>query len=178
MSTEPEIVYIDIVQDNECTNERCISEIQSLLKEISDLEQEITAAKDIYHESLVANLKKDFMIENLEKTLKKSKYDSFRGDFGDEIITTLTLMEESQDKDNLFIRTALMHLYQDDLSKLKDKTYSGRTKQAITPKKKEVLQKLFTTRMEFEEDQQKRLDRSKGFGKIMKNAIEYINKMN
>lgn len=144
------------------------------------MESKIIAAKEIYHESLVTNLKKDIIIGNLEDELKKKKcrYELFRREFGDEIITTLSLMADSKEKDSLFIKTALEHLYRDNLRKLKEKTYSGRTKEAITPKKKELLKKLFDKRVEYLKDEQEKKDRNQTFGKVVKNAIESINKSN
>lgn len=175
---ESEFIFVSVEEDNECTNEKCISEIQVLSKQITDLETEIMGAKNEYHESLVMNLKKDFMIQDLEDKWKKSRYDSFRNDFGEKIIDNLALMDNSKEKDTLFIRIAMEHLYCKNLSKLKEKTYSGRTKNEITPNKKELLKKLFSKRMEYLEEEKEQADRIKSFGKIMKNAIEYLNKMN
>lgn len=178
--TGNEIVFVDVGEDNECTNEKCITEIQSLLKEISDLEAELIEAKNMYHELLVLNMKKDLMIDDLEIELKKlqSRYDTFSADFSAEIVATLTSIDDSEEKDTFFMRTALAHLYRDDLSKLKGKTYSGRTKEAISPDKKETLRKLFNKRTECVQNQQKRSARNKNIGKIIKNAIEIINKSN
>lgn len=135
-------------------------------------------AKDIYHNTLIMNLKKDFMIQKLEDELNKSKYDLFRSSFNDEVITALTSIDESKAKDTIFMKKALAYLYRENLCKLKEKTYSGRNKEPITPSKKQVLEKLFNKRLEYIKDEQEKADRSKTFGKIIKNAIESINKMN
>lgn len=170
-------LVFDDDEARKCTNGKCDTEIQSLSKQISDLEKEVIKAKELYHESLCSNLKKDLMIEQLEAELELLKYGSFRNDFSEEVITALKLIEDSEQKDTAFIQTAMKYLYRDNLEQLKGKTYSGRTKEAVSPKKVEILTKLFNERIRHLNDQDK-ANRKRYLGRAIKNAIENINKSN
>lgn len=131
-------------------------------------------AKKKYHEVLVSNLKKDFQIEQMKEQLTKYSFNELRGTLKDETIDTLKALEDSQKKDSTFVLTAIKDLYSNDLLRLKNKTYSGRKKEPITPEKLKVLRDLFTVRMNSIPNNR---ERQTNFGRCIKAAIENINRM-
>lgn len=161
-----------IKEDKKCSNEKCCTEIQCLKFDISKVEKQISAAKDKYHKSLVLNLKKDIMIDELEKQLASATKLEFEEFFSQGMITTLRSINGIKKKDSNFILTAVKDMYRDDVHRLKGKTFSGRTKEKMTPKKVVVLKALFKERLKNLPDSDERM---KNFGKCVKAAIENIN---
>lgn len=171
---QEETVYVEVFdEDNQCINGKCHTEIQRLNHEISEYEEKVLAAKDKYHQSLVTNLKKDVMIQDLENQLKKLDYSKFKGVLTDEAITVLRSFNVSRKKDSIFISTAVKDIYRNDLHRLAGKTFSGRTKQPMTPEKKKVLSALFTERVKNLSDSAERMRK---LAKCVKAAIDNINK--
>lgn len=164
---------MEVSRDDECSNDVCHSEILQIEQRIRDCKQKIEKSKQKYHETLVLNLKKDLIIEQLKKQLQSVQYDEFRGIISDTAVEQLRKINDSQKKDSLFILTALKDLYRNDLTRLKHITYSGRTKEPMTPEKKKNLKDLFTERLKNSIDATDRLD---NFGKYVKTAIENTNK--
>lgn len=70
-------------------------------------------------------------------------------------------MDDSEKKYAAFITIAIHDLYHDDISKLMNKTYSGRKKEAITPSKIKILQNLFKERLENDSNNKKHENVSK-----------------
>lgn len=172
-----EIVDVSISEDNECTSSACHTEIAQLKQQICGSEKRIQDAKKKYHELLVQNLKKDILINQLEENMKQ--YNEFRGVISDTAIDVLSSIDNSKSKDLFFISTAVKDLYQKELPKLKQRTYSGQkrttakiSKDAITPEKKNVLKELFRQRMKNDPDSENRM---KIFATHVKQAIESIN---
>lgn len=171
---------VSIYEDNECTSSVCQTEIVQLKQELYESKKRIQAAKEKYHQLLVLNVKKDVQIGELE--IDMEKYDGFCGIISDEAIGVLSSIDHSKSKDSFFISVAVKDLYQNDLSKLKQKTYSGRqhttaktSKNTITPEKKSVLKELFCQRMKNATDSENRMN---SFAKHVKQAIQNINKTN
>lgn len=171
LSKITESAYVEVVRDDECSNDVCHDEILQINQRIRDCKQKIEKSKQKYHEALVLNLKKDLSIEQLKKQL--TLYDEFRGIFSDTAVEELRKMNDSQKKDSLFIYTALKDLYRNDLTRLKHITYSGRTKEPMTPEKKKHLKDIFTERLKNSIDS---TDRLAYLGKHVKTAIENTNK--
>lgn len=146
--------------------------IDDLRNQIKNIESEIQTAKNRYHEILVMNLKKDIQIEKLKEKLANSKYRKFREVLSESTIDNLTKMDDSQKKDRVFILAAVRDLYSSNLSRLKEITYSGRTKNPMSPQKKKILNELFQIRLENASDSSERL---RSFGECIKSAIININ---
>lgn len=171
---EEETVYVNVVDtDNQCTNEKCHTEILRLEHDISQYEAEILEAKDLYHKLLVANLEKDVTIEELQQQLKKSAYVQFNDKLTYETIEMLKSLNDLPRQDSTFIFIAVKDLYHNNLHRLVEKTYSGRKKEPMTPEKKNVLSALFAERLK---DLPNSAERMKNFGKCVKAAIDNINK--
>lgn len=175
-----EILDVTISEDNECTSSSCHTEIAQLEQEIYNSEKRIQDAKKKYHELLVLNLKKDIRINELEKNMKQ--YNEFRGAISDKTIGVLSSIDNSKSKDSFFLLTAVKDLYQKDLLKLKQRTYSGQkrttaktSKDPITPEKRNLLKELFRQRMKEIPNSENRM---KNFATHVKQAIENINRTN
>lgn len=179
MNPNEELIEVDVVQeteDSECANTKCHDEIKDIQSRIEKVEHEIVLAQESYHRELIANLKKDIQIEELEKqteSLKSFRYDAFRNNISEAAISELKAINDSEAKDVAFITIAVNDLYRDDLSKLKNKTYSGRQKEPMTPAKVKILQDLFNERLENDSEN---TNRKKKFSKCIKTSIEIINK--
>lgn len=179
MYSNEEQIEVDVVQeteDTECTNTKCHEEIKDMQRRIQNIENDIALGQEAYHRELILNLKKDIQIEELEKQLgllKCTRYHAFRNDFSEAAILELRKVDDSEKKDAAFITIAIKDFYRDDLSKLKNKTYSGRRKEALTPTKVKVLQDLFNERLEDDSDDTKR---KKNLSKCIKTSIEILNK--
>lgn len=173
------IEFVEDGNDNVCSNENCHSEIHQLLLQYSVLEKKIAEAKDRYHSNLTENLKKDIIIEKLEKELKDHRYSSFRNVFTATTIAELQSMEESQKKDTAFITIAVKGLYRNDLNRLMGKNSSGRTKkigskkEPMSPEKIKLIEKLFDERLRSATDHTSRKNNLK---RSIRTALETINK--
>lgn len=168
-----EEIIVEIQNDTDCSNEQCHAEIENLKKKIVECEKEISKGKDQYQHFLIQNLKKDLTIEDLKSQLKNNPYQKFNNNFSVEGLQSLTKMDQSAKKDSKFILTAMKDIYRDNLKRLEGKTYSGRKKEQITPKKLEVLRTVFNERLKNLPNYE---ERNSNFRKCVKNAIENINK--
>lgn len=128
MGSNEEQIEVDVVQeteDRECANSKCHQEIKDIQSRIEIVEHEIALSQEAYHRELIANLKKDIQIEELEKqteSLKNFRYDAFRNNISEAAISELKAINDSEKKDAAFITIAVNDLYRDELSKLKNKT--------------------------------------------------------
>lgn len=161
-----------VVEDVECSDETCHMTIDDLENQIKNTETEIQVAKNRYHEVLVMNLKKDIQIEKLKEKLEHSKYKKFLEVLSESTINSLTKMDDNQKKDRGFISVAVRDLYSSNLSRLKEITYSGRSKNPMSPQKKKILHELFQLRLENASDGSERLRK---LGDCIKSAIININ---
>lgn len=173
MNANVEFVEVDVTEDAECSNSICHKEIEDIGSQIRNLENKISKAQEAYHQELVMNLKKDVHIQKLEKKMEELRFNSFRNDLSDAAISELRTIDASERKDTAFIAVALKDLYRDDLTKLKEKTYSGRRKEPITPTKVNILQNLFRERLANDSSNK---DRINNLPKCIKTSIEIINK--
>lgn len=169
-----EIEYLD-VEIMQCNGGMCQSRIQEIKSELLGCERKIKEAKEQYHQSLIINLKKDAVIRQLEQNLKKLKFIKFRDVLGDETIESLNALSNSAETDSKFITIALRALYQENLLTLKKITYSGRglDKEKLPQKDVELLKNIFFERLTGQTDL---INRNNNFGKLVKTAIESINK--
>lgn len=137
---------------------------------------EIKDVKQKYHLALIENLRKDVTIENLLDKKKKSMFDNFHGDFPHDALESLRVIGNTEREDSTFVLTAVRGLYS-DLSTLKNKTYSGmsknKSKDPMTPKKLEILKTIFEKRID-NIDCDSDIKRKKLFSKHVKTAIETI----
>lgn len=109
-------------------------------------------------------------MEDLKKQLKDSAYCEFKNVFTDEAITKLKSLDKLRNKDSVFISTALKDLYRNDMHRLVGTTYSGRTKEPMTPDKINVLRALFTERLTNVPDSAERME---DLGKHVKTACRF-----
>lgn len=173
MNANVEFVEVDVTKDAECSNSICHKEIEDIGSQIRNLENKISKAQEAYHQELVMNLKKDVHIQKLEKKMEELRFNSFRNYLSDAAISELRTIDDLERKDSAFILAALKDLYRDNLTKLKEKTYSGRRKEPITPTKVNILRNLFTERLANDSSNK---DRINNLPKCIKTSIEIINK--
>lgn len=171
----------DIVSSDDiivCNDMRCRTETDAIRMQIFECERKINEGKERYHQLLVLNLKKDVAIEELKQRLADSLYENFNDVLSRESISKLRALGNEQKDDSTFVLSIVTDLYKDDLSRLQNKSFSGSKKTSpMTPQKVDKIQKLFGERMNhIEKSMSVTADRKSNIGKLIKNAIESINK--
>lgn len=168
-ASETEFIEVDVVN---CENEKCYTEITNLRKELEDHQQKIEHLSQQYHDLLIENLKRDGIIRKLKMALRKQNNLCEFKDVLSEAFDELSSMENEPGKDSTFINKLMRHVYKDDLSGLKNKTYSnkgsGKTKQALTPRRLNLIRDIFKKRVAGNGD------RMAMFGKHIKTGLESI----
>lgn len=169
------VIFVDTNSNgNSC---ECQAEIKKLQDEIYSSNQEIACASKQYHETLVLNFKKDLMIRQLKQKLHDNRFSQFNKNFSASTIDDLKLIDDTPEKDSVFILKTIKDLYVDDLPRLKNKTYSGKTKEALSPEKVDVIRKIFIERLDAaEKNNQNNIKRKFKFPTYVKAAIESINR--
>lgn len=123
------------------------------------------------------NLKKDIILNDLQKTKKDEGFNDFHEKFSIGTLKLLQTFGPEQKEDSSFILAAVRGLYQNNLAALKTKSFSGNSlnnnKQALSPEKLKILNDLYERRLSALESGDKR---KKLFSKHIKNAIASINK--
>lgn len=148
----------------------CDDNIETLKNKLKNKREEARELKESYQNLLVENLQKDVIIKKLKEQIESKKYSNFKGVLTVECIDHLNLLDNSQSNDSTFIHIALLNLYRDDPDILKKKTISGRgDKSAITPKKKEILERLFDERLSHISEPTE--TREYNINKLIRNAI-------
>lgn len=148
----------------------CGDNIEALKKKLEEKLKEARELKESYQNLLVENLQKDLIIKKLKEKIQSKKYSNFEGIFTVECIEHLNLLDNSQPNDSTFIHVALLNLYRNDPNILKQKTISGRgDKAAITPKKIEILERLFSERLSHVSEPTE--TRKYNINKLIRNAI-------
>lgn len=177
-----EIMSAEVIfADENCNVESCNSKINELKEEIAAIEIKISESKAKYGQMLIENLKNDVKLEELNEKLQNLRYKEFSGDFAQNTLDVIRSIGVAKHDDPPFVRAAVQSLYASDLTVLKNKSVSGRSKNKnktqITPKKRIILEKLFNRRMEIiaatEVIDEKRKN---ALTKHIKAAIENINK--
>lgn len=131
---------------------------------------------------MIENLKKDLILHKLLNQEIKNEFDEFNDRFPVKTLNELRTLGKAEKCDSSFVLNALRGLYINNLAELKDKTYSGssktNSKEPITPEKMKCLKEIFEKRLEYIELADIIVDdeRKKKFPKLVKNAIETINK--
>lgn len=160
-----------------CSSSQCKTEIQRLKQEIQECNEQIQSSTKLYHDTLILNLKKDLIIRELKSNAMDTRFSEFHDLFPATIIEELKSLPDAPEKDSMFVLKAVKGLYGNDLSRLKSKTYSGRRKEPLTPKKLHVLSKLYMKRIDYAEKNEANVAiRKSNFGKLVKTAIETINR--
>lgn len=171
---------IQFVHDENIDMCNCRDEIVKLEKEIETKNIEHDRLNKEYHEKLIANLKKDVVIRKLKQEINKCKnqFNDFRGVLSPSSMEVIESMISTSTKDSTFVLKAMKCLYHDDLPRLKQRTYSGRSKTAVTPEKAEILKKLLIKKIDIEEkNAEKSKHRISLFAKHVKSGIENINRL-
>lgn len=176
-----DIIREEIVAD--CNNEACVEEIDKLEAEIASYMCKNQSVKQQYNVALIENLKKDFVLYNLLHQNTEKSYEEFIGTFPVETIKRLQSIGQNQENDSSFILAAVRGLYSDNLTKLKNKSYSGPSKrnlkEGLTPEKVNHLKSIYEKRMEYMKPNSSMVaieERKKKFSKHVKTAIQTINK--
>lgn len=170
---------LEVIVD--CDNETCIGEIDQLEAEISCCIQQSMSIKQQYQRALIENLKKDIIIYDLTKKQNETKFEEFIGAFSTETISSLRSFDSKVDCDSSFVLAAVRGLYGDNLQRLKNKSYSGisrdRTKEPLTPEKLTCLRSLYEKRLHYIDniDVHESALRKNKFAKHVKTALETIN---
>lgn len=118
-----------------------------------------------------------------EKEQEKILFNSFSMDFTENELATLRSIGATNREDSTFIAASVKFLYKNNLSILKEKSLTGRSakpghpKEPITPKKIEILSKIFKERVDsVANDDIENGARNKCLNKYIKNAIANINR--
>lgn len=169
---EAPIIFAD---ENRCV--QCENELQNLQTEVVLCNEKVSQATKFYHETLVTNLKKDLNIRQLKQKIFENRFEQFHDTLSSPAINDLKTVAGLPEKDSTFVLKAMRCIYNQDLSRLKNKTCSGRAKDALSPEKKEIIEKLFKVRVESsEKDDTKAAARKSKLPIHVKNAITTISK--
>lgn len=107
--------------------------------------------------------------------MENERFEEFGNELSREFINELKSMENTAEKDSSFVLLLMRQVYHDDLHRLKNKTFSGRKKEPLTPEKVKLIESVFKKRLH---GQQQADARIKNVSKYVKTAIESINKKN
>lgn len=171
------ILNANMELDNEnvvCCRERCQEEIQELKLAIETIQNDIYRKTKQYHDALISNLKKDLKIRELEAKMHDSRYDEFDGIIPKETLKELKSIDDASTKDSNFVLNVVRGLYKNDLNHLRNKTLSGRKKEALTPEKVDLINKICMKRLSGKDDN---MERQANISKHIKVAIQNINKL-
>lgn len=145
-----DILNAEILFDENCSNENCELEIQSLKDEIGQCKAKLKETKDKYHAALVQNLKKDIEIEDLSKKAEQIT-DELEIFFDTKTQKKMLLVSSSERDDSTYILMAVRYLFRDKIDSLSNYSISGRSKSGakeIFPEKEaEIIRKIFEKRM-------------------------------
>lgn len=162
------------LSDDRCT--KCETEMEQLRNQVSLLNEKVSSSSKVYLEILVSNLKKDLKIKELREKLIANPFDEFVGILPSATVFQLNKVGGEAKNDSNFILKAMRGIYGEDLSRLENKTYSGRRKEALTPEKRDMMKNLFDKRIDLHERDSENVSvRKKCFAKHVKNAIATIN---
>lgn len=141
--------------------------------------------KQKYQHALIENLKKDIILHDLTNQRNRTKFENFNGVFPNETISSLRSLDSKKECDSSFVLTAVRGLYRENLERLKNKSYSGisknKTKEALTPEKLKCLRSVYEERLNYIEndvDTSEIMERKGKFAKHVKTALETINSNN
>lgn len=176
-----QIMNAEVVFAKSCQKGACLDEIQSLENEIAIC---ISEQKEIKRELMIAlseNLKKDFVIENLTDQAKNQRFDEYKDKFSSEAIQFIRNIGTTEKEDSTFVLMSMRGLYENNLSTLANKTYTGVSKcekNALTPTKSAFLKDIYNQRLKYIEEDGFIISatRRKKFAKHVKTAIESINR--
>lgn len=155
----------------------CEDEIDSLQKSLIEKIAEHKKTKEKYLKLLVENFEKDVLIqdlkEKLKEKLKSSAFNSFSDILSDNCLIELRQFSDLEKDDVNFIYCALIDLYGGDINLIKKKTLrnneKGGVNTAFTPKKKEIIEQLYSERMKNVNAAE---ERTKRLSKVIRNAID------
>lgn len=116
--------------------------------------------KKLYRTGLQISFAKDLRITQLSALLKKNsisgwadeigldQFASFGRHFTENSLSILRGISYEKSSDATFVRKCLVSLYQRNLSALKTKSVTGKSKEPISPEKMMVLENIFHERIE------------------------------
>lgn len=157
----------------------CQEEFAELEHQLDEINVKLKEKKDVYQKALVENLKKDLQIGELEKKIESSLYSEFKPYFSEYNLNRLRHTDISSKFDSKFISIAMDGLYSGNPDILSKKTVSGRSnnnkKEAVSPEKKEILENLFSKRLD-KVPAKECNERSRNLNKLIKNKIDNVAK--
>lgn len=156
---------------------KCETEKKLLQKEYEAIRAEIRKSQIKYHELLILNVKKDLEIRDLKLAPKDKRFSEFSTVWPANIIDELRKIDGAQNEDSNFISKVMRGFYHEELYKLKERTYSGRSKQALTPEKVKYAKHIFSKRLQLLGEYDDHGQRYENFSKHVKTSIENINKI-
>lgn len=176
-----------------CEKQKCIDLKSELEVKLKELEKKCRQHEDAINMCSSIIAEKDHEIIALRQMIgespsapiqpvtdTKSSFANFENDFNLEQLASLRAIGPTIRDDSSFISLAIKSLYTDKLSFLQSKSLTGRTKNeaqksAITPAKVNILQGLFTERIEgLVQDFQENNKRKKRLNKLIRDALYNI----
>lgn len=156
--------------------ECCKNEIELLKENFEKKKCEARELKETYQNLLVENLQKDVIIRQLKEKLCSKKFTSFKGILTDSCLDKLKSIGHSQQEDSKFVDEALNDLYQNNVTALKKKTLTGRSKNGekslVSPEKINILSRLFDERISYIPSGEVNDLRAKNLSKLIRNSID------
>lgn len=156
----------------------CKIEIDALKSQINNLVVKSEELKQEYKRLLIQNLEKDVKIRNLKKELEINRFSTFKGKLSEICLSNLEIIGNSISEDSTFVSCVMNDLF--SISELKKLTLSGHSKVCdkveIPLEKKEILQAIFSKRLENVPRQEVNEIRRSNLNKLIRNAIDNVNK--
>lgn len=134
-------------------------ELLTLKNKYKICEKNLKLAKNLLKKSSQLNLEKDLQIQQLtqnnEKNTTNILFESFAENFENQDMIEIRSIASGSKKDSTFISKILHSFYKNDLSKLNDrsatgKKFNGIKKHEITFEKKKVMEKMLIERVKCE----------------------------
>lgn len=126
-------------------NQKCKNEITALQNEIKECAIAVDLTKIFFYHSLILNSKTDIEIQELKREMQKYRFDEF--DLLKEMVDDLQSIENTAKKDFKFIVRWVRGVYRADLTRLKNRTFTGRKKPPLSPERVNKIQQVFKKRI-------------------------------
>lgn len=156
----------------------CKLEIDALRDELNRLKFKEAELKEQYKNSLIENVRKDLILRDLEVKARTKLFVNFEIELPALVLDNLRSKSINRSDDASFVSIVLNGLYDNNTEILKTRTISGRSdggdKEAISPAKKAILEKIFNERLEsmpaYEVDEA----RKKSLSKLIRVALDIV----
>lgn len=197
-------------QKNECRNGSCVKAIAEVSRKKEEMREKIRSIEEAISMCTSILSDKDVEIERLGKqadnfTAKKNapnndiqsnacgafnistesvkSFATFSKEFTEDELSNLRSINAAKSGDSTFVATCVKYAYKQNLSALKNKSVTGKSrkhgqaKQPVTPSKYKRLSEIFAERVNMiTKNVAESKARKNGFNKYMKDAISNINR--